>query len=388
MNNSRQIIEIFLTVVSFSFLGLLSGCSQSESDDGTTPPQGHEPVVKGPNVHQVAVLEPLKLEAQSGQVPFTVRTLNTGRDGECVRPLRFSSHGIGIDWGDGSSSPNHAIPFRSDETCPPFGVHTYTVPGIYRIVVQYWSVGPTDQIIPGGERSTTITVTGEPINSSTELSLRDAGQNSGGEHEFPYDVKDFYITHKMSARAVLNLRLELLDGNVLAESSSGPIAYDGTTRFYVGMTNERLAMTRDVLVGLSATPAVLHITATTPEGTVLTKKRLNITLNAQSLRIRSLCPRVQFDEEQKRKITLILPHRRSNAMTYRINWGDGQTDEKSKPSWKRTSWPVGADSAKFRLEHIYAQPGSYQIELRYENERNTKETDTPIDLCNMQIDVG
>lgn len=359
-------------------LCLLAACS-----DG--PAQEIDPLIPPAAEAPIAALE---LEAQTGEAPFTVRTLNTGRDGDCVRSGRFSSHGIEISWGDGSADPT----FISDleAPCPPFGVHTYTIPGTYEITVMHWAVGAADGIIPLGSQTTSVTVTGTSVQEQTTLNFESVLEGFGrADNTILYNTQHFYIAHQPSELMTLNVSLQLPDGTVLNEMrpSKPMIAHNGTTLVLLEMSDERRAILRDVLAGHESTPAILILKATSPDGETLKEERVDLTLSALFPNSTTLCPSrdhlISVGEDAVRTIT----YSRGNQLSYEVDWGDGTVEQDTIPAWKLTSWRVGTDNRKLELTHTYSKPGVYAVKVRQANSREAVEPGDIIGICKALVTV-
>ena len=284
-------------------------------------------------------------------------------------------------------TPNSNVPLVANTPCPPFGVHTYTVPGTYEITVRHWRVGPADGRHPAGQQSATITVTGDPVHSETTFALNTPQPADGGTLTLPYDAQRLYIDHQPSAVMDLTMQLAWPDGAILTEHTITGIAHDGTTLIFLPASKDRLAETRKVLAGRDSVPAIITLTATDQAGQLLNETRMDITLSALRPQQTTICPFRDKTISVGEETSISMRYRASENFVYQMDWGDGSIEQDVKPAWSRDSWSVGADQRTLKLSHTYSEPGVYEARFRFENKRATDELTNAIDTCAMRVTV-
>ena len=266
-----------------------------------------------------------------------------------------------IDWGDGSRFSRNDGP--AGASCATAHVHRYRFPGTYEVRVEGWEPGPTDAPIFYIRETTTVTVGGEAAPLPSTLALHPGALSfpfewrPGAERELVVNwVSSVRGTVDPGVPARLRVTVAMRDTPdvVLAEAETGLLR--AATPFAPRLTTLHEGTPR-------AGHAVLDATLRDAEtGEVLAHQRRSFVLSGDtsgrngSLLRRSVSP--------DGLATLTKEVRYGACLATLIDWGDGTPPE---TAGGKADAPCPARAVTRTFTHRYAEPGTYDVVLRYAN---------------------
>lgn len=312
--------------------------------------------------------EPLFLNATRGYAPFSVRVVGPPKFYSTFSNWHghygFGNPGWGIDWGDGAYQPGRQEESRQTG---PLGMHTYTVPGTYKVRATIVHLGPTDRPIYDWIGENTVTVYAYPGKkpgaagpvAATGIAL-DVLQPRGGT--YTYEVFPD-VQWKLTTDRKVNLKVELVDqqNQVVTFGFEKQISYNKpseqarfSARSYDGYDKALMAGRNSFryLVTAQAADGSRRVVKSSPWFKV-TRDYVPV---SEPLRIVSNEP---SDNSASVVLEYIVNH--PGQFSYILDWGDSSVERGSTVG----STLLVRENRKFR--HTYSRPGRYKVVLRSNN---------------------
>lgn len=330
-------------------------------------------------VTSYSTTEPLVLSVSKGPAPLTVRIVGPKRlvdkvnswDGRFV----FGSSGFSISWGDGVHEPQRkGDTFYAEKK--DYLQHTYTVPGGYNVNTSIYHLGPNDGAVTDWKSMTGVQVTGAPRASAVNVEFISP---KGGENCKYQNFPD--VEWRLNTDRKVDVHIELISGDkVLVHQVVKGVSTTGFHhRDVLGFqTWDDL----DAILRKGTGRFKVRIILVDQQGkSIYFRDSREFFMTAQSglggLRL------ISRDVDNRLRVTLGYEIWHPQCFSYRIDWGDGNFDEKIAP-------PGGValnDKQEKTFVHTYQSAKRYTVKLHSNNFDTFKKLSEIVSYESIDLDL-